>query len=222
MWLLLSTKVRLVFQSYIETTLNFFFFISSLLQFLLLNVQTLTLPPFWLHCHRHSNSKQYWNIRTSKCVGGGGFAYCNDCNTFPKESMVPVHEGYFKWRQTNYGGIQKLYVSTLSWSLWKLLCFQIFPLRKTLFLIRAIFIQGAFKNIQGLLGKIQGLFKDIPQISNFQGLFKDMMIFQGLFKARANHVNEQLSFYKLACRRNRHSIFLRKKIRATKLSQRRL
>ena len=71
-----------------------------------------------------------------------------------------------------------------------LLCFQIFPLRKTLFLIRAIFIQGAFKNIQGLLGKIQGLFKDIPQISNFQGLFKDMMIFQGLFKARANHVND--------------------------------
>ena len=103
-----------------------------------------------------------------------------------------------------------------------LLCFQIFPLRKTLFLIRAIFIQGAFKNIQGLLGKIQGLFKDIPQISNFQGLFKDIMIFQGLFKARANHVNELLSFYKLACRRNRHSIFLRKKIRATKLSQQRL
>ena len=99
-----------------------------------------------------------------------------------------------------------------------LLCFQIF----LSFLIRAIFIQGAFKNIQGLLGKIQGLFKDIPQISNFQGLFKDMMIFQGLFKARANHVNELLSFYKLACRRNRHSIFLRKKIRATKLSQQRL
>ena len=61
--------------------------------------------------------------------------------------------------------IKKIYI---------LLCFQIFPLGKTLFLIRAIYIQGAFKNIQGLLGKIQGLFKDIPQISNFQGLFKDM------------------------------------------------
>ena len=33
--------------------------------------------------------------------------------------------------------------------------------------MKAIFIQGAFKNIQGLLGKIQGLFKDILQ-SNFQ------------------------------------------------------
>ena len=38
--------------------------------------------------------------------------------------------------------------------------------------MKAIFIQGAFENIQGLLGKIQGPFKDIPQISNFQGLFK--------------------------------------------------
>ena len=46
-----------------------------------------------------------------------------------------------------------------------------------LYLTKVIFIQGAFKNIQGLLWKIQGLFQDIPQICNFQGLFK----------ARANH-----------------------------------
>ena len=39
-------------------------------------------------------------------------------------------------------------------------------------LTKVIFIQGAFKNIQGLLWKIQGLFKDIPQIFYFQGLFK--------------------------------------------------
>ena len=37
------------------------------------------------------------------------------------------------------------------------------------FLMKAIFIQGALKNIQRLPGKIQILFKDIPQISNFQG-----------------------------------------------------
>ena len=46
-----------------------------------------------------------------------------------------------------------------------------------LYLTKVIFIQGAFKNIQELMWKIQGLFKDIPQIYNFQGLFK----------ARANH-----------------------------------
>ena len=39
-----------------------------------------------------------------------------------------------------------------------------------IFLMKVIFIQGAFKNIQGLLWKIQGL-------------FKNMMLFQGLFKA---------------------------------------
>jgi len=51
-----------------------------------------------------------------------------------------------------------------------------FTLHKTLVLMKAIFIQGDFKNIQGLLGKIQGLFKDITQISNFQGFFKDVFI----------------------------------------------
>ena len=44
-------------------------------------------------------------------------------------------------------------------------------LYKTHVLMKVIFIQRDFKNIQGLLGKIQGLFTDIPQISNFQGLF---------------------------------------------------
>ena len=52
---------------------------------------------------------------------------------------------------------------------------SIIPLRKKyiyFFYTKVIFIQGAFKNIQGLLGKIQGLFTDIQQFSNFQGLFK--------------------------------------------------
>ena len=49
-------------------------------------------------------------------------------------------------------------------------------------------IQGPFDKIQGLLGKIQGLFKDLSKFFNFQGVFKGLMLFQGLFKARANHV----------------------------------
>ena len=50
-----------------------------------------------------------------------------------------------------------------------------------------LFIQGHFNKIQGLLGKIQGLFKDLSKFFNFQGLFKGLMLFQRLFKARANH-----------------------------------
>ena len=49
-----------------------------------------------------------------------------------------------------------------------LLCFQSFLFPKTLFFLTEV-IQGAFKNIQELLWKIQGLFKDIPQFFNFQG-----------------------------------------------------
>ena len=48
---------------------------------------------------------------------------------------------------------------------------SIFPLRKTLF--------------QGILWKIKGLSKDILKFFNFQGLFKDMMLFQGPFRDRA-------------------------------------
>ena len=64
---------------------------------------------------------------------------------------------------------------------------SIIPLNKKFCINEGYFIQGALNNIQGLLWKIQGLFKDIPQFFNFQGLFKDMILFQGLFKARANH-----------------------------------
>ena len=49
-----------------------------------------------------------------------------------------------------------------------LLCFQSFLFPKTHFFLTEV-IQGAFKNIQEFLWKIQGLFKDIPQFFNFQG-----------------------------------------------------
>ena len=45
-----------------------------------------------------------------------------------------------------------------------------------IFLTNIIFIQGAFKNIQGLLWKIQGIIKDIAQFFIFQGLCKDMTL----------------------------------------------
>ena len=48
---------------------------------------------------------------------------------------------------------------------------------------KGYFIQAVFKNIQGLLWKIQGLFKYIQQFFNFQGLFKDMMLFQGPYES---------------------------------------
>ena len=65
---------------------------------------------------------------------------------------------------------------TLSWSPIVLFCFVLF-----FFLPKISFIQGAFKNYQGLLCKIQGLFKNIQQFFNFQGLFK----------AHANHGEEK-------------------------------
>ena len=58
------------------------------------------------------------------------------------------------------------------------LCFHaIIPLRKTFFLKRRLFLsKRAFKTIQGLLWQIQGLFKDIPQFFNFQGLCKPCVV----------------------------------------------
>ena len=48
----------------------------------------------------------------------------------------------------------------------------IIPLHKTFFLMKVIFIQGAFKNIQGLLWKIQGL-QGYPTIFQFSRTFQD-------------------------------------------------
>ena len=57
LWLLPSSKVSLVFQSYIGIySWLFLFHFLDLFKFPLLNVQTRTLPPFLLRCHRHSNS----------------------------------------------------------------------------------------------------------------------------------------------------------------------
>ena len=47
---------------------------------------------------------------------------------------------------------------------------SIIPLCKTFFLMKVIFTQGTFKNIQGLLWKIQGLFKDILHFKVKKGL----------------------------------------------------
>ena len=123
-------------------------------------------------------------LRLLKCIGGGGLANITTPSFIKAQCL-----GYFKLRKMNrehWNHIKK----TLLWSPRKLLriaMLSIIPLRKTFFLMKVIFIQGAFKNIQGLLWKIQGLFKDIAQFFNFQGLFKDTMLFQGLFKTRVNH-----------------------------------
>ena len=57
---------------------------------------------------------------------------------------------------------------------------------KTMLFNRGYFIQGAFTMIQEPPWKNQGLFKDIQKFFQFQERFKDVMFFQGLFKAHAN------------------------------------
>ena len=49
-----------------------------------------------------------------------------------------------------------------------------------------------FKELSKIFKDFRGNFKDFSSISNnfsIQGLFKDMTLFQGLFRARANHVS---------------------------------
>ena len=68
---------------------------------------------------------------------------------------------------------------------------SIIPLHKTsdlLFLNESSFYSRSFQKYS----KTGGNFKDFSRISNnfsIQGLFKDMTLFQGLFRARANHVS---------------------------------
>ena len=93
LWLLLSSKVRLVFQSYIRIySCLFLFHFLDLLKFPLLNPGTDTDPSAFLTAllssFQFKTELKYPG--TSKCVGGWGFIYYNDYNTFPQECMVPT------------------------------------------------------------------------------------------------------------------------------------
>ena len=57
----------------------------------------------------------------------------------------------------------------------------IIPLHKTFFLMKVLFIQGAFKNIQGLLWKIQGL-QGYPTIFQFSRTFQGHNAFSRTFQ----------------------------------------
>ena len=64
-----------------------------------------------------------------------------------------------------------------------LLCFQSFLYAKHFF-NKGYFYSRSFQKYSRTSAEN---FKDIAQFFSFQGLFNDMMLFQGLFKARANH-----------------------------------
>ena len=88
-------------------------------------------------------------------------------NTY--KTIYMVHTELFGKKSRTFQGLKSFFQGLL------------FPNKtKHLFWMKIIFIQAAFNNIQRLLSKIQGLlFKDIPLFFNFQGLLKDMTLFQG-------------------------------------------
>ena len=72
-----------------------------------------------------------------------------------------------------------------------LLCFQSFLCAKNFALTKVSFIQRAFKYSK-TYEENSRTFQGCLTIFIFQGVFKDMMLFQGLFTARANHANNIL------------------------------
>ena len=131
-----------------------------------------------------------WSMkeRPLKCTAGGGFAYCN---TFLHWGMVPrvlqITENELCLEHRNH-------MKTLSWSPRKicvLFCFRSFFCTKhQIFFFKWRFF--LFKELSKIFKDFGGNFKDFSRISNnfsIQGLFKDMTLFQGLFRARANHVS---------------------------------
>ena len=117
------------------------------------------------------------------CRGEG---YCNTLSlegTVPEVRQIPAMN-YTRNHRTNLIQFHTMFCAENC----VLLRFQSCPCARQRCVKDVLFFQGCFDKIQGLLGKIQGLFKDLNKFFNFQGLFKGLMLFQGLFKARANHV----------------------------------
>ena len=71
-----------------------------------------------------------------------------------------------------------------------LLSIQSFPCARQRCVNDILFFQRCFNKIIGLLGKIQGLFKDFSRTQTKFSIFKELMLFQGLLKARGNHVQQ--------------------------------
>ena len=59
-----------------------------------------------------------------------------------------------------------------------LLCFQSFLCAKHFFFNKGSLYSRSFQNIQGLLWKIQGLFKDVPQFSIFKDFLRTWCFFK--------------------------------------------
>ena len=93
------------------------------------------------------------------------------------------------WRE-----YQNKNVNRISWSLRKINILHIAVLSSLSFAQNTFFWWRlfSFKELSKIFKDCWGKFKDFLKISykiisNFQGLFKDMMLFQGIFKAHVNH-----------------------------------
>ena len=65
-----------------------------------------------------------------------------------------------------------------------LLSFKSFCMQDNVVLMKSYL----FKDLLIRFMDYRGKFKDLTKFFNFQGLFKGLMLFQGLFKVHANHV----------------------------------
>ena len=90
------------------------------------------------------------------------------------------------------------------------------------FFNKGYFYSRSFQKYSRTSGENSRTIQGYPTNFQFSRTFQGHDDFSRTFQGPCKPCKWLLSFYKLACRRNRHSIFLRKKIRATKLSQQRL
>ena len=104
----------------------------------------------------------------------GGYSRTGYCNTLSLERMVSkvrqiTAMNYTRNHHTNLEQFQRCFTYKIvsCWAL-KVFCAQDHVALKKFYLL----IQGPFDKIHGQLGKIQGLFKDLSNFFNFQGLFK--------------------------------------------------
>ena len=123
--------------------------------------------------------------RPFKFEVGVGFAHCN---TFPQGGRVPRVPQITENELCQEHRKHKKTVLMITKKICLLLCFQSFLWAKNFALTKVSFIQRAFKYSKTYVENSR-TFQGCPTIFNFQGVFKDMMLFQGLFTARANHAN---------------------------------
>ena len=122
------------------------------------------------------------------------FVYGKITVSFPlicSHHLTILGSSYYNYTRNHHTNLKQFY-TMFHVQNYILLSFQSFLHARQCCVNELLLIQRPLNKIQGLLGKIQRLFKDLKNFFNFQGFFKGLMLFQVIYQTRATVFHQDI------------------------------